>query len=113
MPSGWTDIKKYSDLTVLLIKFGTMMAGRRDMADPLKPNGEPADPHLGEQANRLTDELEQLGPSYIKLGQFLSTRADDILPPPVSDSLSRLQDRVAPFSYPRSWGIPVLPLFFS
>jgi predicted unusual protein kinase regulating ubiquinone biosynthesis (AarF/ABC1/UbiB family) len=44
-----------------------------------------------------------LGPSYIKLGQWLSTRAD-ILPQPYLEVLSTLQDEVppAPFSRTRS-----------
>jgi ubiquinone biosynthesis protein len=45
---------------------------------------------------RLAAALERLGPVGIKLGQFLSTRAD-ILGPAFADDLSRLKDRLAPF----------------
>ncbi|KAJ9520016.1 hypothetical protein QJQ45_029968, partial [Haematococcus lacustris] len=41
--------------------------------------------------------LEQLGPTFIKLGQILSIRPD-VLPPVVMKELSRLQDRIEPFS---------------
>ncbi|MBX9688717.1 MAG: AarF/ABC1/UbiB kinase family protein [Candidatus Obscuribacterales bacterium] len=41
--------------------------------------------------------LIELGPTYIKLGQFLSVRRD-LLPVSMADELSSLQDRVPPFS---------------
>ena len=37
-----------------------------------------------------------LGPSYVKLGQFLATRAD-IVGPEVADTLGRLRDEIEPF----------------
>src|SRR5919108_92576 len=40
----------------------------------------------------------ELGPSYIKLGQWLSTRAD-ILPQPYLEVLAKLQDEVPPASF--------------
>jgi predicted unusual protein kinase regulating ubiquinone biosynthesis (AarF/ABC1/UbiB family) len=39
-----------------------------------------------------------MGPTFVKLGQFLSTRGD-ILPPVYLDALARLQDSVGPFSF--------------
>src|SRR6185503_12496185 len=43
-------------------------------------------------------DLERLGPTFVKLGQLLSTRAD-LLPQPYLDALARLQDDVKPFSF--------------
>jgi ubiquinone biosynthesis protein len=49
-------------------------------------------------AERLTDDLEALGPTFVKLGQLLSTRAD-LLPAPYLEALSRLQDDVEPLPF--------------
>ncbi|WP_338824614.1 putative protein kinase UbiB [Moorella humiferrea] len=47
---------------------------------------------------RLRLALAELGPTFIKLGQLLSTRTD-LLPPDIVTELARLQDRVPPFSF--------------
>ncbi len=49
-------------------------------------------------AEKMVEAFIELGPSYIKLGQWLSSRAD-ILPQPYLEILARLQDEVpvAPF----------------
>lgn len=44
----------------------------------------------------LRKELQNLGPVYIKLGQFLSSRRD-IFDKDITDNLSQLQDNVEPF----------------
>lgn len=50
-----------------------------------------------ELASDAVDNLEKLGPTFIKLGQILSIRPD-VLPPPVMKELAKLQDRIEPFS---------------
>ena len=49
------------------------------------------------KAKRLSAALTRLGPSYVKLGQFLATRAD-VIGPELARDLSNLQDRLPPFS---------------
>src|SRR5712691_2615170 len=50
-----------------------------------------------ERAQRLRKALEELGPTFAKLGQILSTRPD-LVSPEVSEELAKLQDRVAPLT---------------
>jgi len=47
---------------------------------------------------RLRMSLEELGPTFIKFGQVLSTRSD-FIPPDYLFELAKLQDDVPPFSY--------------
>jgi len=56
------------------------------------------------RAERLRMALEELGPTFIKLGQILSTRPD-LLPPDFLEELAKLQDEVPPFSWPEAKGI--------
>lgn len=50
------------------------------------------------EAERLRLALEELGPTFIKFGQILSTRYD-LIPEDFILELSKLQDRVPPFDY--------------
>jgi len=50
----------------------------------------------GGQHNRLTSALSKLGPSYIKLGQFLATRPD-VIGAKRAFELKALQDKLPPF----------------
>ena len=50
----------------------------------------------GPEAARLSAALTALGPSYVKLGQFLATRPD-VVGPALARDLESLQDKMAPF----------------
>jgi ubiquinone biosynthesis protein len=50
------------------------------------------------QPRRIREALEKLGPSFIKLGQVLSTRPD-LVPQSVIQELIKLQDKVAPIEF--------------
>jgi predicted unusual protein kinase regulating ubiquinone biosynthesis (AarF/ABC1/UbiB family) len=57
------------------------------------------------QARKLTNTLIRLGPTFIKIGQTLSTRVD-LLPAPYVEALAQLQDRVP--SFPSSMAIDII-----
>jgi ubiquinone biosynthesis protein len=48
------------------------------------------------RGRNMSEALNRLGPSYVKLGQFLATRPD-IVGQPMADALSRLKDDMPPF----------------
>ena len=57
------------------------------------------DDHVEEGApEQFARELEALGPTFIKLGQMLSTRPD-IVPPAYASALERMQEDVAPVPF--------------
>ncbi|MBC9226520.1 AarF/ABC1/UbiB kinase family protein [Aeromicrobium sp. 636] len=51
-----------------------------------------------ERAQAFADDLEKMGPTFIKLGQLLSTRFD-LLPASYTTALERLQDEVEPIDF--------------
>lgn len=55
-------------------------------------------PEQTAQADELAKDLERLGPTFVKLGQLLSTRVE-LIPPAYLEALSRLQDEVKPFEF--------------
>ena len=50
-----------------------------------------------QRGQELSDKIRKLGPTYIKLGQFLATRSD-IIGLAMAQDLRHLQDRLPPFS---------------
>ena len=88
-------LKRYKDIARLLIQHG-----RGDLVKSIDPD-DPIAEETGEtkgDPEKLAKDLEALGPTFIKLGQLLSTRSD-LLPGPYLDALARLQDKVEPFSF--------------
>jgi ubiquinone biosynthesis protein len=55
------------------------------------------DESLRARARRLRSALEELGPTFAKLGQIVSTRPD-LVPPEVAEELASLQDRMPPLT---------------
>ncbi len=91
-------LKRYKDVAMLLIKYGRSdlisQAGLEDSVELDEITAAATDA----SAEELAADLEKLGPTFIKLGQLLSTRAD-LLPKPYLEALERLQDHVEPISY--------------
>jgi ubiquinone biosynthesis protein len=91
-------LKRYKDVALLLVKYGrsdlVKQAGLEESLDWDETSLAETTP----KAEELAADLERLGPTFIKLGQVLSTRAD-LLPPPYLEALSRLQDQIEPFPF--------------
>ena len=72
---------------------------RRDRRKWVKQEGKNIDEKkFRKHAEKALKTFIDLGPSYVKLGQWLSTRAD-ILPQPYLEVLAKLQDEVPPASF--------------
>src|SRR5205085_6214754 len=87
----------YKDIARLFIKYGRSDVVREAGLDEGLLEL-PADAGTQAEADQLARDLEALGPTFIKLGQLLSTRAE-FLPAPYIDALSRLQDDVEAFGF--------------
>jgi ubiquinone biosynthesis protein len=97
-------LRHYTNIALLLWKYGRADWVRESAFNEYLPQDLPRngqvkiDQHEIDQANQLADDLEKLGPTYVKLGQLLSTRPD-LIPQVYTQALTRLQDKVEPFSF--------------
>jgi predicted unusual protein kinase regulating ubiquinone biosynthesis (AarF/ABC1/UbiB family) len=90
-------LSRYTAVAALLVKYGRASSKltKTDALAAAEPNTAAATDPLPEQ---LAADLEKLGPTFIKLGQVLSTRSD-LLPPSYLEALARLQDDIQPFPF--------------
>ena len=102
-------LKRYKDVAVLLMKYGRSDLVKAAGLDPTLDDESPAASATDPAASELANDLERMGPTFIKLGQLLSTRPD-ILPLPYLHALTRLQDRVEPFPFAEVEGIVISEL---
>jgi len=94
-------LKRYKDIGWLFMKYGRSDLVKQAGLDEVlarEEEGGPATELTEPKAEELASDFEKMGPTFIKLAQVLSTRAD-LLPLPYIEALSRLQDNVEPFSF--------------
>lgn len=90
-------LKRYKDIAMLFIKYGRSdLVAQPELQEALE--GEKFEIKQPSRPEELAADLEKLGPTFIKLAQLLSTRAD-LLPAPYMEALARLQDKVEPFPF--------------
>jgi ubiquinone biosynthesis protein len=97
---GYKNLKRYKEIVYVLIKYGFSfvveklnMEGVAYKIPITNPPEEIKNMSTGEKIRRA---IEELGPTYIKLGQILSTRKD-LLDQDIIDELSKLRDNVEEF----------------
>src|SRR5580658_4072104 len=92
-------LKRYKDIAMLFWKYGTLDLAKEFASDAAGDEKIPLAAGSGQPApEELADDLEKMGPTFIKFGQLLSSRPD-LLPEPYLKALARLQDKVKPFPY--------------
>src|SRR5665213_1766177 len=91
-------VKRRLEIGRFLLKYGradlvqVLALDEAALQDGAEAEEMPVDP------SAFASDLEHMGPTFIKVGQLLSTRPD-LLAQPYLDSLARLQDRVQPFDF--------------
>ena len=93
-------LQRYKQIALLLWKYGrsdlVTQMGIDEAVEAEERERTPADGEASPE--QLADDLEAMGPTFVKLGQVLSSRPD-LLPEPYLKALARLQDKVATFPY--------------
>jgi ubiquinone biosynthesis protein len=90
-------LKRYKEIAALLWKYGRSDLVRQMGVDDLL-DARPETKVNGPPPEELANDLEAMGPTFIKIGQLLSSRSD-LLPEEYLKPLERLQDNIKPFSF--------------
>lgn len=99
MKLSTTHLKRYREIGTLFWKYGRSDLARQMGVDEEDRNDARVSASNGSVTpEQLVDDLEAMGPTYVKLGQVLAGRPD-LMPEPYRLALARLQDKVKPFSY--------------
>ncbi len=99
---AFSDISRFGQISRVLIRHGFGRAAKRvgiatrEDADGVTAEDVANDP--AGTARRFREVIEELGATFVKLGQVLSTRPD-LLPPVYIDELSKLQDQSTSLSF--------------
>jgi predicted unusual protein kinase regulating ubiquinone biosynthesis (AarF/ABC1/UbiB family) len=88
---------RYATLGRLLLKHRGAVGDTHDPSAGVSGQDDQEDVATATDAEELAGELVAMGPTFVKLGQLLSTRVD-LLPPVYLEALSALRDDVRPIS---------------
>jgi len=102
LDKGYRNLKRYRQIVSVLFRYGfSEVLDRIDVARRLSLGRRVLKREIsGERpyAVRMRMAMEELGPTFIKLGQVLSMRSF-LIPPELARELSKLQDRVSPVGF--------------
>ena len=91
-------LKRYHQIAWLLAKYGRSDLVKETGLEETLTAEERVTAKEATKADELASDLEKLGPTFVKLGQLLSSRVE-LLPRAYLEALSRLQDKVEPFGF--------------
>ena len=94
------NLKRMREISVVAVRhgFGYLFEERHRLLGLLpRWRRRPLDPPL-QRGQHIREMLDELGPTFVKFGQLLSTRPD-IIPPDIIQELVKLQDTVTPFEF--------------
>ena len=90
-------LQRFVQLFFILLKFMLRLLLGRLLGWIIPKRLKSADPAGGDLWDRVRLLIEELGPTFIKFGQILSTRTE--VPEAMRNELKKLQEAVPPFSY--------------
>ncbi len=94
------NLVRLSEIAQVAARHGFGYVLRRNRLGDLLPgrDGREEDVTASDRGRRLREMLDELGPTFVKFGQLLSTRPD-VVPPDIVVELRGLQDDVTPFPF--------------
>jgi ubiquinone biosynthesis protein len=98
-------IGRLSEIAQVAAKHGFGYFLRRNRMGDLVSSGDGvAEAATSDRGRRLREMLDELGPTFVKFGQLLSTRPD-VVPPDIVVELRGLQDAVSPVAFDEIRGV--------